>query len=148
MKRSRQVSFSVAKNKSFRLAFSIGQSEKAVILAIKVFLLNLPGHYRLLKVLSNPVQFVLQSKAKNVNSNPMVTVSVYLTSYISNVLLPLFDNLIWQSKKKQDYLDWKTVLTLKSKGLHFTQEGIEVIKLICNRMNNNRLSTLIKMIVY
>lgn len=99
-------------------------------------------------MLSNPVQFVLQSKAKNVNSNPMVTVSVYLTSYISNVLLPLFDNLIWQSKKKQDYLDWKTVLTLKSKGLHFTQEGIEVIKLICNRMNNNRLSTLIKMIVY
>ena len=78
----------------------------------------------------------------------MVTVSVYLTSYISKVLLPLFDNLIWQSKKKQDYLDWKTVLTLKSKGLHFTQEGIEVIKLICNRMNNNRLSTLIKMIVY
>ena len=101
MKRSRQVSFSVAKNKSFRLAFSIGQSEKAVILAIKVFLLNLPGHYRLLKVLSNPVQFVLQSKAKNVNSNPMVTVSVYLTSYISNVLLPLFDNLIWQSKKNK-----------------------------------------------
>ena len=47
-----------------RLAFSIGQSEKAVILSIKVFLLNLPGHYRLLKVLRNPVQFVLQSRAK------------------------------------------------------------------------------------
>jgi len=51
---------------------------------------------------------------------------------------------MWLSKKRLDYLDWKTVLKLKSEGKHFLPEGKEIILSICNRMNQNRLSTNIK----
>ena len=71
----------------------------------------------------------------------MCRVSIYLSSYITNVLVPFLDSLTWLSKKELDYLDWKIILRLKNKGLHFTAEGKEIISLICFRMNNNRLST-------
>lgn len=45
------------------------------------------------------------------------------------------------SKKSLDYKDWLLVLKIKNQGKHFTDEGKEVIGLIANRMNNNRLST-------
>lgn len=63
------------------------------------------------------------------------------TDYITNILVPFFDNLSWLSKKKQDYLDWKLILAIKNQGKHFTDEGKELISLISKRMNNNRLST-------
>lgn len=52
-----------------------------------------------------------------------------------------FDNLIWLSKKEKDYQDWRLILNIKNQGLHFTDEGKELIFLISKRMNLNRLST-------
>ena len=61
--------------------------------------------------------------------------------FISLVLIPFFDNLIFFTKKYEDYKDWKIVALLKLEGKHLTPEGKTLINHICNRMNNNRLST-------
>ena len=69
--------------------------------------------------------------------------SIYITrvDYITNVLIPFFDSLTWHSKKEQDYKDWKSVIELKNKGLHWVEEGVRVINLILSQMNLNRYST-------
>lgn len=104
-------------------------------------MLNLPGSYKITRRDTNPVGLNLDNKAKNDNSKPMAKIQVRKTDYITNILVPFFDNLSWLSKKKLDYLDWKLVLAIKNQGKHFTDEGKELISLISKRMNNNRLST-------
>ena len=122
-------SFNVAKTGSFRLEFSISQTirESLVLKAIQKFLLELPGEFKLLNSKTNPVQLVLDSKAKNERSNPMARVISHYSGYINNVLIPFLDKLEWLSKKKFDYKDWKLVLTLKQKGWHLSDQGKEVI---------------------
>lgn len=135
-------SFSVA-TKGHWLEFGLGQtaSELNVLQAIQVFLLNLPGSYKKTRSDTNAVGLNLDNKAKNENSKPMAKIQVRKIDYITNILVPFFDNLSWLSKKKQDYLDWKLILAIKNQGKHFTDEGKELIFLISKRMNNNRLST-------
>ena len=76
-----------------------------VLKAIQEFLLGLPGKYKFLNSKTNPVQLVLQKKAKNERSHPMCIVSSSFSGYIINVLIPFLDKLEWLSKKKLDYLD-------------------------------------------
>jgi hypothetical protein len=57
------------------------------------------------------------------------------------VIIPLFNSLTWRSKKELDFQDWITVLKLKERGHNHQKEGISIINLIINQMNNNRLST-------
>ena len=59
----------------------------------------------------------------------MCRVSIYLSSYITNVLVPFLDSLTWLSKKELDYLDWKIILRLKNKGLHFTAPALNTTSL-------------------
>jgi hypothetical protein len=134
--------FSVA-SKGHSLEFGLGQtaSELNVLQAIQVFLLNLPGSYKITRRDTNAVGLNLDNKAKNKNSKPMAKIQVRKTDYITNILVPFLDNLSWLSKKKLDYIDWKLILAIKNQGKHFTDEGKELISLISKRMNNNRLST-------
>jgi hypothetical protein len=136
-------SFSITKNNYFTLELGISQtlSEKKVMSKIKEFLLDLPGNYKIRSKLSNVVALNEDKKAKNENSNPMVKIQISDSDFIKNVIIPFLDNLIWLSKKRLDYLDWKTILKLKSEGKHYLPEGKEIILSICNRMNQNRLST-------
>lgn len=71
----------------------------------------------------------------------MAYLTVNQTDYLTNVLVPLFDSLIWLSKKEKDYQDWRLILDILKQGKHFTDEGKELITLIAKNMNNNRLST-------
>ena len=71
----------------------------------------------------------------------MAYITINQTDFLTNVLIPFFDNLIWLSKKEFDYQDWKLILNIINQGKHFTAEGKEVISLITKRMNNKRLST-------
>lgn len=103
--------------------------------------MELPGKYRITRKDTNIISIMVYSKAKDANSKPMAKLSSYKTDYLSNVLIPYLDGLTWLSKKSLDYQDWKLVLEIKNLGQHFTEEGKEVISLIINRMNNNRLST-------
>lgn len=57
------------------------------------------------------------------------------------VIIPLFDSVIWRSKKLEDYQDWKAILFIKQKFLHNTPKGKDLIEKLLAQMNNNRLST-------
>ena len=126
-----------------RLVFGVGQtaSEVDVLMAVKRFLLDLPGDYKISRVDTNVVGLTVNKKAKNENSKPMARIGVYKTDFINNVLIPFFDNLIWLSKKELDYQDWKLIFNIKLQGKHFTDEGKEIMSLLHLGMNEKRLST-------
>jgi len=86
--------FSVS-TKNYSLVFGIGQtaSEAVVLEAIQKFLLELPGKYKITRSDSNIVSFTVSEKTKNENSKPMATLTTYKSDYITNVLVPFFDNL-------------------------------------------------------
>ena len=72
----------------------------------------------------------------------MVYLTINRLDYITKVLIPFFDAITWCTKKEKDYKDWKTILKLRNLGLHYTEEGLKVIKLIISQMNNYRLSSI------
>lgn len=110
---------------------------------------------------------IISSESKQLNSEADNYVSMYLTeanskilkgkekynltvqdfNFIKQMLLPFFDSLGFYTKKGLDYVDFKNILLLKDKGFHFTPEGLELIQLTLNQMNNNRLSTYSRKIV-
>nr|ATI20449.1 LAGLIDADG endonuclease [Juglanconis juglandina] len=139
--------FSIA-TKDYRTMFGLGLTavESKVLEGIKEYLMVLlppagEGKYKITRKDTNIVSVMVDSKAKDTNSKPMAKLSSYKTDYLSNVLVPFLDSLTWLSKKFLDYEDWKLVLEIKNQGKHFTEEGKEVILILVNRMNNNRLST-------
>lgn len=136
-------SFNVSKSKDFSLEFGVCQtlSEKKVMLEIQRFLLELPGEYPIRRKNSTIVPLYEDKKAKNENSNPMLKIQIRDLNYIGNVLIPFFNSLIWKSKKRLDYLDWKAIFNLKREGKLYLPECKELILAICNRMNLKRLST-------
>lgn len=71
----------------------------------------------------------------------MAYITVNQTDFLTNVLVPFFDGLIWLSKKEKDYNDWRLILNIIREGKHFIDEGKELISLIAKGMNSNRLST-------
>ena len=132
--------------KTCTLKFGIGQSsqEIGVLEAIQKFLLGLPGKYTIKRSNSNLVKLEAYNQAKGRDHRPMAYITVNQTDFLTNVLIPFFDNLIWLSKKKKDYQDWRLILFILKQGKHFTDEGKKVISLIAKRMNNYRLSTVPK----
>lgn len=135
--------FSVATAINKGVAFGLGQtaSEFKVLEAIKDFLLALPGNYNISRIDTNPVCISCDSKAKYVNSKPMVKIKIVKADFNTNILIPFLDSLVWLSKKELDYKDWKIILDIRKKGKHFTEQGKKLISCISNRMNRNRLST-------
>lgn len=131
-------SFLVRKT-DYMLIFCITQSSKdyALITAIKDFIYGLPQIDTSL-VRKDSIRFEEQTFKEGIS---IVRLVITQQDLIKNVLIPFFDNLTWISKKEMDYCDWKTVLNLKDKGFHYTEDGKKVLNLILNQMNNNRLST-------
>lgn len=83
---------------------------------------------------------------KDINLNNTLSEVNYVltiknTNFIKKVLIPFFDSMSWLSKKELDYSDWKTILKIKELGLHFTDDGKDLIDFLLGQMNNNRLST-------
>lgn len=126
-------------SKDFELGFALRQTalELPLLEAIKSYLLKLPGHYSIKRGSG-----VVVKKNKSVsNSKPMASLTISNNSYLANVLIPLLDSLVWQSKKELDYKDWKYVMQFKKEGKHYLEEGINLIGKIINQMNNRRLSS-------
>lgn len=82
-----------------------------------------------------------KSNKTNNKQSDMVILNITRSEYLSNVLIPLFDSMIWHSKKYLDFQDWKVIFSIKEKGLHYLSEGEELIGLILSQMNTKRLST-------
>lgn len=121
---------------NFLLSFSIAQSSKDLKLmeAIKNYFNNLNSYF-------NDVVNLGFYKSKTGNKSDMINLNVTKTEFISQVLVPYFQKLVWVSKKEMDFIDWVSVLKLKELGLHHSKEGVLMINRILNQMNNNRLST-------
>lgn len=71
----------------------------------------------------------------------MVNLIINSTPFIESVVIPMLDKLDWHTKKYLDYCDWKAILLIRQKGFHYLKEGRELIELLTDQMNNNRLSS-------
>ena len=126
--------FFSASNKS--LVFAISQKgNEALMWAIQEFLHNLIP-LELNNVIDNESWVKINSDRRG-----MFNLIVQRGSYLESILIPFFDSLTWRSKKYLDYSDWKAILNLYKKGLHYLPEGEALINRILSQMNNNRLST-------
>lgn len=101
---------------------------------LKNFLLNLAAKGNIYDVNSNVIK--VESKDRGVN-----ILNIYSVEFILLVIIPLFDDLIFHSKKYLDYCDGKAILSILNKGLHYLPEGQEIVTRIAGQMNNARLST-------
>lgn len=135
-------SFYISKSNNFSLAFNICQSNRdlALMEEIKTYMLSLPGTVDK----NNDSIHLSITKAPGDRIFDMVYLKVYHLDYITKVFIPFFDTMKWRSKKELDYLDWKTVLKLKELGLHYTDEGLNLIDKILSQMNVSRLSSNLK----
>lgn len=83
-------------------------------------------------------------KYKELSLQPKKECDLKISSvdYIRDNLIPFFSGLTWHTKKHLDFLDWTTILKLKDLGLHYSDDGLELIKKIMSQMNSKRLSSL------
>lgn len=129
------------KDLSLKYSIACNYKELRVFNAIKEYLLKLPNIPNMRRNTTNFVKVNIYKQAKGRDHEDLVSAVVNDSVFISSVIFPLFDSLIWLSKKKYDYNDFKTIFLLKKEGKHHLLEGKNLILLLCNRMNNNRLTT-------
>ena len=128
--------------KSFRLEFSLGQAEIDLDLMeeIKNFFDSFPGvvngRYK-----GNLVVNLYNYPGKNLKHKSMVKLFIVNYAFICDHFIPLFNSLVWHSKKELDYLDWLSISKLRDMGLQYTEEGLKLMQLILSQMNSYRLST-------
>lgn len=60
-------------------------------------------------------------------------------AFLESVVFPLFNSMVFRTKKHLDYVDWLALFDIYIKGLQFTEEGAKLIGEICNQMNDKRL---------
>lgn len=58
---------------------------------------------------------------------PFSIIQINQIDYVFNILIPMFDNLKFKSKKYKDYLDFKLLTTLIYEGKHLIPEGKDLI---------------------
>ena len=142
-----EASFAVIKTK-LRLVFNIAQSgvDSALLEAIRDYFHSFKG-VNLGRYADNLVANIsIYNKPPLANpdvkiNKPEGKLYIYNLDFFKDHLIPLLDSLIWHTKKAKDYQDFKSILKLKSMGLHHTEEGVKVINLILSQMNSKRLST-------
>jgi hypothetical protein len=138
--------FSVEKERvvhKFNLNLTI--SEKRVIEETAKFLKTIiPNDSEDLNNLKLSISESLKKPSGN-KAKSCAVISIGRTSYIKNVFIPFLSNLTFFTKKELDFKDWVLTFNLKLEGKHKTVEGKKAILQICQRMNNNRLSTKLKL---
>ena len=134
---------STSRTRNFMLNFNLSQviDEIKVFEAIRSFILELPGSYKVRKKTTNQVGIVIKNTIRSPAHKQQIQLNVNDSKFISAILIPFFDNLTFLSKKGLDYIDWKSILELKEKGWHLSSYGASLIKALATQMNDNRLST-------
>lgn len=127
-------------NLAFRYVLSQSDLDLALLEAIKVFLVNMSSAKLSGLIIDKPVHINVSEKRQDQHKNE-ATLSVTKMEFIKCVLVPLFDSMSWLSQKQLDYSLWKSLILLKEKGHHYTEEGFKLIQLIINQMNKHRLSS-------
>nr|ATI20438.1 LAGLIDADG endonuclease [Juglanconis juglandina] len=128
-------SFYISKE-NFSLFFTISQTmnDLPLMKAIKNYLNALNSHF-------NDAVYLTTYKSKTDQRSDMINLIATKSEFISQVLIPLFQNLRWASKKELDFVDWISILKIKQLGIHHTEQGVAMIQRLIGQMNNNRLST-------
>lgn len=131
-------SFHVEKNNYFRLTFNITQVtvDLAVLESIREFIAG----YSLAGATA-PVIIYQRKVVSKVNHKLSAELRIRDADFIRDKLIPLFGNLSWHTKKILDFQDWVAILKLKELGHHYHDTGRDLIYLILDQMNNNRLSS-------
>ena len=82
--------------KTSSLNFGIGQTsqEIGVLEAIQKFLGSLPGKHKIKRSNTNLVKLAVYNQVKDRNHKPMAYITVNQTDFLTNVLIPFFDNLV------------------------------------------------------
>ena len=124
----------------FKIWYRANFSRNSCSESNKIFLIEFTREYSIKRSITNLIKVETYNQAKDRDSRPMTYLIVNQTDFL-NVLVPLFDSLIWLSKKEKDYQDWRLILDILKQGKHFIDEGKELVTLIAKNMNNNRLST-------
>ena len=122
------------------LSISIGQAliDEYAMLKVAEFLNQLPGA-NLFK--SDEVVKIYRSKGTPGHSRGKIELVISQADFLKSVMIPFFDSQQWYGKKYLDFTDFKTILSLKEKGHHYSKQGKDLIDLILSQMNNKRLST-------
>jgi len=126
--------------KDYTLSISIGQAliDEYAMLKFAEFLNQLPGA-NLFK--SEGAIKIYRAEGSVGHSRGKIELVISQVNFIKLVLVPFFNSQSWYGKKYLDYQDFKTILSLKEKGHHYSKKGKDLIDLILSQMNNNRLST-------
>jgi len=69
------------------------------------------------------------------------SVSRYVISNLTDVMktvIPFFDEYLLLTNKSLDFVDWKRLIEMKNSKQHYTEEGIERMRLIKSNMNRGR----------
>jgi hypothetical protein len=133
-------SFSISKENNFLLIFTIAQTMNDLPLmeAIKNYLNSLNSNF-------NDAVYLTTYKSKTDERSDMINLVATKSEFISQVLLPFFQNLEWVSKKELDFVDWISILKIKQLGIRslrlHMEQGVAMIQRLIGQMNNNRLST-------
>jgi hypothetical protein len=142
-----EASFAVIKTK-LRLVFNIAQSgvDSALLEAIRDYFHSFKGvnqgRYADNLVANISIYTLPPLASPEVRiTKPEGKLYIYNLDFFNDHLIPWLDSLTWHTKKEKDYQDFKSILKLKSMGLHHTEEGVRVINLILSQMNSRRLST-------
>jgi len=53
-------------------------------------------------------------------------------------VIPFFDEYLLLTNKSLDFVDWKRLIEMKNSKQHYTEEGIERMRLIKSNMNRGR----------
>jgi len=86
------------------LSFNIAQSSKDLALMEKI-----QDFFNNLGKTVNGQDFNDVAKLRLSHNKDMAYLTINRLDFITNVLIPLFDALIWRTKKEKDYKDWKTI---------------------------------------
>nr|YP_009155512.1 hypothetical protein [Torulaspora globosa]AJG03037.1 hypothetical protein [Torulaspora globosa] len=79
--------------------------------------------------------WVFLSKMSKLNAYTLAINNMDMLYYI---VLPKLEAEQWYSRKKDDFIMWKTALTIIIKGLHNTNEGMNLLNILYNNMNKKR----------
>nr|YP_009364306.1 LAGLIDADG endonuclease [Ophiocordyceps sinensis]ARF03370.1 LAGLIDADG endonuclease [Ophiocordyceps sinensis]QDH07195.1 LAGLIDADG endonuclease [Ophiocordyceps sinensis] len=98
-------SFVIDKSVNYTLIYRLSQANRDQELMEEIinFLKDLSGDYK------NIAKKTTISKSREGNQLDMIIVSITNQDFINKVFIPFFDSVTFYSKKRLDYLDWKTV---------------------------------------
>jgi hypothetical protein len=113
-----------------------------VLLKIKEFLENYLGFdvYSLYKLKNSSTIAVTTVKARKDNKSS-VAITVKNVKFLNNCFIPFLDDMIFLTKKGQDFQDFKTICRVVYNGAYRNEEIKKIILKLSYTMNNYRLST-------